>query len=156
VTELDNEEGALIRERGHEYGTTTGRPRRCGWFDAVAARYSVRINGMSGIALTLMDVLDTFDEVKVCVAYEFEGRRLTDFPAGLWVLEGATPIYETVPGWKSDIYGLTDWNALPANARAYVGYLETLLKVPVSILSTGPDRAHTIVRDASLRSLLGL
>jgi len=156
VTELDNEQGALIRERGHEYGTTTGRPRRCGWFDAVAARYSVRINGLSGIALTLMDVLDTFEEVKVCVAYEFEGRRLTDFPAGLWMLEGATPVYETVPGWQSDIYGLTDWDALPANARAYVGYLEALLKVPVSILSTGPDRAHTIVRDASLRSLLGL
>ncbi len=156
VTELQNAQGDLIRERGHEYGTTTGRPRRCGWFDAVAARHSVRINALDGIALTLLDVLDTFDEVKVCVAYELGGRRVTEFPAGLWMLEEATPVYETLPGWKEEIYGITDWDALPANARAYVAHLEELLKVPVSILSTGPDRAHTIVRDKSLRGLLGL
>jgi adenylosuccinate synthase len=156
VTEQDNEQGELIRERGHEYGTTTGRPRRCGWFDAVAARHSIRINAMDGIALTLMDVLDEFDKVKVCVAYEFEGKRLDEFPAGGWVLDGATPVYETLPGWKKDIYGTTDWGALPENAKSYVAHLERRLNVPVAILSTGPDRDHTIVRDASLRGLLGL
>ncbi len=155
VTELDDAQGDLIRERGHEYGTTTGRPRRCGWFDAVAARLSVRLNALDGIALTLMDVLDAFEEVKVCVAYEVGGKRVESFPAGLWMLEEATPVYETLPGWKSEIYGTTDWDALPQRAKDYVAYLEKLLGVPVSILSTGPDRAHTIVRDASLRSLLG-
>jgi adenylosuccinate synthase len=155
VTELMDAQGDLIRERGHEYGTTTGRPRRCGWFDAVVARYSVRVNGLDGIALTLMDVLDAFDEIKVCVAYEFEGKRYEDFPAAPWVVNGAKPVYETLPGWKEDIYGTTDWDNLPENAKAYVGHLEALLGVPVAILSTGPDRAHTIVRDASLRSLLG-
>ena len=155
VTELMDAQGDLIRERGHEYGTTTGRPRRCGWFDAVVARYSVRTNGLDGIALTLMDVLDAFDEVKVCTAYEFEGERYEDFPAAPWVVGGAKPIYETLPGWKKDIYGTTDWDALPKNAKAYVRHLEAILGVPVAILSTGPDRAHTIVRDPSLRSLLG-
>jgi adenylosuccinate synthase len=156
VTELKDAQGDLIRERGHEYGTTTGRPRRCGWFDAVAARHSVRLNALDGIALTLLDVLDAFDEVKVCVAYEVAGKRVDAFPAGLWMLEEATPVYETLPGWKTEIYGTTDWDALPQRARDYVAYLEKLLGVPVSILSTGPDRAHTIVRDTSLRGLLGL
>jgi adenylosuccinate synthase len=155
VTEQKNETGDLIRERGHEYGTTTGRPRRCGWFDAVAARYSVRLNGMEGIALTLLDVLDAFDEVKVCVAYDVNGERLTDFPAAPWILETAVPVYETLPGWGREIYGTTDWDALPSNAKSYVRRLEALTGVPVAILSTGPDRAHTIVRDAGLRGLLG-
>ncbi len=155
VTEQKNETGDLIRERGHEYGTTTGRPRRCGWFDAVAARYSVRLNGMEGIALTLLDVLDAFDEVKVCVAYDVNGERLTDFPAAPWILETAVPVYETLPGWRREIYGTTDWEALPSNAKSYVHRLEALTGVPVAILSTGPDRAHTIVRDAGLRGLLG-
>ncbi|MGC8724336.1 MAG: adenylosuccinate synthase [Acidobacteriota bacterium] len=155
VTEQKNETGDLIRERGHEYGTTTGRPRRCGWFDAVAARYSVRLNGMEGIALTLLDVLDAFDEVKVCVAYDVNGERLTDFPAAPWILETAIPVYETLPGWRREIYGTTDWDALPSNAKSYVHRLEALTGVPVAILSTGPDRAHTIVRDAGLRGLLG-
>ena len=155
VTELKYETGDLIRERGHEYGTTTGRPRRCGWFDAVVARHSVRINALDGIALTLLDVLDAFDEVKVCVAYEFQGQRLEEFPAGPWVLEGATPVYETLPGWKTDIFGTTSWERLPKNARAYVKRLEKLLGVSVAILSTGPDRDHTIIRDASIRRMLG-
>lgn len=156
VTELKDATGDTIRERGREYGTTTGRPRRCGWFDAVAARHSVRINALDGIALTLLDVLDAFDEVKVCTAYEFEGKRYEEFPAGPWVLEGATPVYETLPGWKSEIYGCRDWDALPERARAYVARLEALLGVPVAILSTGPDRDHTIVRNAGLRAVLGL
>ena len=155
VTELSNEQGDLIRERGREYGTTTGRPRRCGWFDAVAARHSVRINGLDGVALTLLDVLDAFDEVKVCTAYEHGGQRFTEFPAEPWILDDATPIYETLPGWKQEIFGLTEWDAIPRRARAYVEHLEGLLGVPVAILSTGPDRAHTIIRDAGLRELLG-
>jgi adenylosuccinate synthase len=155
VTELKDDKGDLIRERGHEYGTTTGRPRRCGWFDAVAARHSVRVNALDGIALTLLDVLDAFDEVKICVAYAFRGQTVEEFPAAPWVLEEAIPIYETLPGWKAEIYGTTDWARLPKKARAYVRRLEALLGVPVSILSTGPDRDHTIIRDASLRRLLG-
>ena len=155
VTELQDATGDLIRERGKEYGTTTGRPRRCGWFDAVVARHSVRINGLHGIALTLMDVLDAFDEVKVCTAYEYRGQRIEEFPAAPWILDEARPVYETLPGWKTEIYGSTDWESLPAQARAYVEHLESLLGVPVSILSTGPDRAHTIIRDASLREMLG-
>ncbi len=154
VTELKDAQGDLIRERGKEYGTTTGRPRRCGWFDAVAARHSVRINGLSGIALTLLDVLDAFDEVKVCTAYEADGVRYDEFPAAPWALERAVPSYEVLPGWKTDIFGTTEWDALPDNARAYVKRLEEILGVPVVILSTGPDRAHTILRDPSLRSLL--
>jgi len=154
VTELACATGDLIRERGREYGTTTGRPRRCGWFDAVAARHSVRINALDGIALTLLDVLDAFDEVKVCTAYEFEGQRYDEFPAAPWVLEGASPVYETLPGWKSEIFGCRDWDALPARARDYVAYLEGLLGVPVAILSTGPDRDHTMVRDAGLQEIL--
>jgi adenylosuccinate synthase len=115
----------------------------------------VRINDLDGIALTLLDVLDAFDEVKVCVAYEFQGQRLEEFPAGPWILEGAKPVYETLPGWKRDIFGTTSWDRLPKNARAYVKRLEKLLGVPVAILSTGPDRDHTILRDASIRRLLG-
>jgi adenylosuccinate synthase len=155
VTELADAQGDLIRERGREYGTTTGRPRRCGWFDAVAARHSVRINGLDGIALTLLDVLDAFDEVKVCTAYEHGGQRFSEFPAEPWILDEAKPVYETLPGWKQGIFGLTEWEALPRKARAYVEHLEGLLGVPVAILSTGPDRAHTIIRDPGLRELLG-
>jgi adenylosuccinate synthase len=155
VTELADAQGDLIRERGREYGTTTGRPRRCGWFDAVAARHSVRINGLDGIALTLLDVLDAFDDVKVCTAYEHGGHRFSEFPAEPWILDEARPVYETLPGWKQEIFGLTEWEALPRKAQAYVEHLESLLGVPVAILSTGPDRAHTIIRDPSLRELLG-
>lgn len=154
VTELDNEEGDLIRKRGNEFGTTTGRPRRCGWFDAVAARYSVRINGLTSIALTLLDVLDVFDEVKICTAYEFEGKRLEEYPSAPWVLSRATPVFESVPGWKCETYGISRWSDLPDKAAAYIGKLEELLHVEVSIVSTGPDKRHTIVRDPSLaRSL---
>jgi adenylosuccinate synthase len=155
VTELKDACGDNIRERGREYGTTTGRPRRCGWFDAVVARHSVRINALDGVALTLVDVLDAFDEVKICVAYEFQGRRIDQFPSEPWILEQAAPVYETLPGWKQDLYGSTEWAAIPERARAYVERLEQLLGVPVVILSTGPDREHTIVRDPALRRLLG-
>jgi adenylosuccinate synthase len=154
VTELKDATGELIRERGREYGTTTGRPRRCGWFDAVAARYSVRLNGLDAAAVMLLDVLDAFEEVKVCVAYEFKGHRLTEFPAAPWILDEARPVYETLPGWRSETFGVTDWETLPEKAKAYVGRLEEHLGVPVAILSTGPDRDHTIVRDPSLRALL--
>ncbi len=156
ATELKDATGDTIRERGHEYGTTTGRPRRCGWFDAVAARHSVRVNALDGIALTLMDVLDVFPEVKVCTAYLHKGKKYTEFPSAPWIFEEAEPVYETLPGWKSEIFGLTSWDKLPENARRYVEHLEKILGVPVVILSTGPDRAHTIVRDASLREILGV
>jgi adenylosuccinate synthase len=155
VTELDDETGETIRTRGHEFGTTTGRPRRCGWFDAVAGRYAAKVNGLDGIALTLLDVLDVFDEVKVCVAYEHEGKTIESFPAAPWILDEADPVYETLPGWKENIYGISRWEELPENARRYVEHLEELLGCNVAILSTGPDREHTIIRDPSLRELLG-
>ncbi len=154
VTEQENEYGALIRKRGHEFGTTTGRPRRCGWFDAVAARYSARINGMSGFALTLLDVLDEFDEIKVCTAYEYQGRRFGGFPAEPWILSGAAPVYESLPGWKRNIYGVSSWDDLPALARSYVKRLEELTGVKAAIVSTGPDKSHAILRDPSLKRLL--
>ena len=158
VTELKDAQGDLIRERGHEYGTTTGRPRRCGWFDAVAARYSVRVNGLDGIALTLLDVLDAFDEVKVCVAYEHGGpARIDEFPAGPWMLKEATPVYETLPGWKTEIYG-TDLLGRPArsNARAYVALPgDSSWASPCPSSPRGRTADHTIVRDASLRGMLG-
>ena len=120
----------------------------------MAARYSVRINGLDGIALTLLDVLDTFDKVRVCTAYEYEGKRYNDFPAAPWILEEATPIYEDIDGWEEEIYGTSDWDLLPAKAKAYVARLEEILDCPVAILSTGPDREHTIIRDPSLKKLL--
>ena len=153
VTELPDATGDLIRERGKEYGTTTGRPRRCGWFDAVVARYAARVNGLDAGALTLLDVLDAFDTVKVCTAYEFEGARHADFPSAPWVLQGAKPIYEEIPGWKEDIFGTREWERLPQGARDYIAFLEKLVGIPFSIVSTGPDRTHTIVRDESLRKL---
>jgi adenylosuccinate synthase len=147
VTELANEIGDRIREIGHEYGATTGRPRRCGWFDGVVVRYSARINGTTGLALMLLDVLGDFDELKLCNDYTYNGETLPDFPARLGVLEACTPQYRTLPGWKSDITGCRDYAALPAAARRYVEAVEEITGVPVKIVSVGPDRAQTIIRE---------
>jgi adenylosuccinate synthase len=147
VTELDNEIGNQIREIGHEYGATTGRPRRCGWFDGVVVRYSARINGMTGLALMLLDVLGGFDELKLCHSYTYKGGTLTDFPASLDVLADCAPIYRSLHGWKSDISGCRDFDALPEAARAYVKAVEEIAGVPVKIVSVGPDREQTIIRE---------
>jgi adenylosuccinate synthase len=145
-TEQDNPQGALIRERGREFGSTTGRPRRCGWFDAVVARYSVMINQIECMALTLFDVLDGFDEIPLCVAYEHEGRRLETLPPNADVLRACRPVYEVMPGWKSDTSMARRFDDLPPAARDYVRAIERLVGCEVGIISTGPQRDRTIVR----------
>jgi adenylosuccinate synthase len=146
VTELSDATGDLIRERGHEYGTTTGRPRRCGWFDGVVVRYSARINGTTKTALMLLDVLDTFDEINLCYAYEHEGREILHFPADLELLEECKPLYRTVKGWKQDLTACRIYDDLPAEAKEYIAAIEEITGVPVGIVSVGPDRSQTIQR----------
>ncbi|WP_457600577.1 adenylosuccinate synthase [Hydrogenivirga sp.] len=139
-TELRDEDGDRLRDLGGEYGSTTGRPRRCGWLDLVALKYAVDLNHFDGIILTKLDVLDSFEEVKVCVAYEYEGERIEHFPASLSVLERVKPIYETLKGWKSSTKGIRELSELPERARAYVNFVEEFTGVPVIMLSTGPKR----------------
>lgn len=146
VTELEDEVGDRIRIAGHEFGTTTGRPRRCGWLDTVVVSYSARVNGMSCIALMLLDVLTGFDAVKICTGYAYKGEVLYDFPASLSVLEQCEPVYETLPGWTEDLSQYTQYEALPENARRYVERIEELVGIPVKIVSVGPGRSQTIVR----------
>jgi adenylosuccinate synthase len=149
-TEQDNAVGDRIREAGHEFGTTTGRPRRCGWFDAVATRYSVQLGGISTIALMHLDTLSSFDELSVCTAYEQDGKNLSLFPADSDAFERLSCRYETLPGWKSDIRDARCFADLPPNAQAYVTRIEECTGVRVGIVSVGPDRDHTIFRDTSL------
>ena len=144
VTELDDETGEAIRERAQEFGTTTGRPRRVGWFDSVAARYSARVNGYTSLLLTKLDVLDIFDQVKICVAYELDGEIVHDFPGSAAVLQSCKPIYEDHPGWDSHTSGAKELEALPKAARSYVDRLQELVDRPIDIISTGPHRDETI------------
>jgi adenylosuccinate synthase len=146
-TEQDNPIGMHLRERGREYGTVTKRPRRCGWFDAVATRYTARLSGVDELAVMLLDVLGGFDELKICVAYDIDGRQTTQFPSQIADLEKAVPVYETLPGWREELDGVRAETGLPANARRYVDRIAELLGRPVSIVSVGPDRQQTIIRD---------
>lgn len=146
VTELNNEIGDRIREAGHEYGTTTGRPRRCGYLDGVALKYSVRISGITQIALTLLDVLSGFEEIALCVAYEIDGERTQNYPASIKQLEKAKPIYKTFKGFSEDITTVRSFEDLPKEAKEYIYYLEEYLGIPVSIVSVGPDREQTMIR----------
>jgi adenylosuccinate synthase len=146
ITELMNETGDKIRERGREYGATTGRPRRCGWFDGVVVKHSSRINGTGSLALMLLDVLDDFDEINLCYAYEHEGKTIEHFPASLKTLEACKPIYRTVKGWKKDLTKCRAWEELPEEAQAYVFAIEEITGVPVGIVSVGPGREQTIMR----------
>lgn len=146
VTELLDATGDLIRENGHEYGVTTGRPRRCGWFDAVVVRHSVRINGTTGIALMLLDVLDSFDEIYICTAYESNGEVINHYPASLAKLESCKPVLKKLPGWKKDLTQATSWDELPEEAKAYVEEIEKQCGAPVQIISVGPGREQTILR----------
>jgi adenylosuccinate synthase len=143
-TELSNEIGQHIRDEGHEYGTVTGRPRRCGWFDAVATGYGARVSGVDGIAVMLLDVLSKLDEVKICEAYEIDGERTNDFPSHVEDLAKARPVYRTLPGWKSDITGVRKLADLPKPARNYVETISELVGFPVQIVSVGPDREQTM------------
>ncbi|MEO2153885.1 MAG: adenylosuccinate synthase [Aquificota bacterium] len=139
-TEIFGEEAQILREKGGEYGATTGRPRRVGWLDLVALKHSVDVNALDGIILTKLDVLDGYPEIKVCVGYEYNGKVYTDFPASLEVLENCKPIYKTLPGWKESTKGITDISKLPENARRYLEFIEEYIGVPIVMLSTGPQR----------------
>lgn len=145
--ELKDDIGDLIRKRGKEYGTTTGRARRCGWFDAVMLRYSVRINGLTGLAITLLDVLDVLDRIKVCVAYEYRGERLEHFPTDLNVLKECKPIYQDISGWQSDTTAIREFSDLPEKAKAYLAFLEKQVGCPIQIVSVGPRRDQTMLLD---------
>jgi adenylosuccinate synthase len=146
-TELNNETGEWIRKRGNEYGATTGRPRRCGWFDAVSSRYSVLLNGIDTIALTLLDVLSGLDKIKICVSYH-QGEKITSqFPAHINEFANIVPQYMELPGWKEDISKIKEYSYLPANARRYVETIEELLEVRVRYISVGADRMQTILRE---------
>ncbi len=149
VTELNNPIGDKIRVQGNEFGTTTGRPRRCGWLDAVMVNYSKRVNGMTCIALMLLDVLTGFEELKICKAYELDGELIHHFPASLEDLARCKPVYETVEGWQEDITGCETFEALPENAKRYIERIEALVGIPVKVVSVGPKRSQTIVRDLS-------
>ncbi len=140
-TELNDAAGKLMAERGVEFGATTGRPRRCGWLDAVAMKRMVRVNGISGLCITKLDVLDPFDEVKICIGYE----GVDGFPLGAEEWSRVRPVYETLPGWEGTTQGLTDANGLPAGARAYLDRIEELIGAPVHMLSTGPERDANII-----------
>ncbi len=146
-TELNDETGNRIREIGREYGTTTGRPRRCGWFDAVAVRYTARLSGIDVIALMMMDVLSHLPEIKVCVAYELDGRRISHFPSHVDDLRRVIPVYETIPGWQQDVTGARTLADLPAGARSYLDRISQLVGRPVAIVSVGPGRAQTILSE---------
>ncbi len=144
-TELFDETGKRIGERGREFGTVTGRARRCGWFDAVLVRQAIKVSGVHGIALTKLDVLDGFDELKVCVAYELDGERIDRLPAGQGAQARVKPVYETLPGWTESTRGARSWNDLPAQAVKYIRHIEELIECPVTLLSTSPEREDTIL-----------
>jgi adenylosuccinate synthase len=143
-TELKDETGDLIRERAHEYGTTTGRPRRCGWFDAVVARFSNQINGFTGVAITRLDILDVFPRLKICVGYKLDGRTIDYFPANVAAVERCQPIYEEVAGWQTPTSHIREYEQLPLEARQYIARLEELISCPVNLISVGQAREQTI------------
>lgn len=144
-TELDNDIGHLIGDRGHEFGTVTGRRRRCGWFDAVLVRQAVKVGGITGIALTKLDVLDGFDELKICTGYKYKGEIINHLPANQSAQAEVEPIYETIEGWKESTRGARSWVDLPATAIKYVRRIEELIDAPVALLSTSPERDDTIL-----------
>jgi adenylosuccinate synthase len=144
-TEQENEVGEYIGQRGREFGTVTGRKRRCGWFDSVLVRQAIKTSGIHGIALTKLDVLDGLDEIKVGVGYQLDGKKLERFPAAEEAQKRVVPIYESFEGWKGTTAGARSWAQLPAQAIKYVKYLEELIECPVALLSTSPERDDTIL-----------
>lgn len=148
-TELLDEQGAYLQKRGNEYGAVTGRPRRTGWFDAAVVRYAVMLNGFDALALTKLDVLDEFDEIKISIGYRRRGELLEGMPYGANVLAECEPVYEALPGWKTTTRRTTDFDDLPPAAKDYIGRVEELCGAPVALISTGPDRTETIIREDS-------
>lgn len=149
-TEQDNETGAVMRGDGSQpwddYGTTTGRPRRCGWLDMVALKYAVAVNGLTELALMKLDILGRFQEIQVAVAYEIEGHQVEDFPIDQALFSKATPVYKTFPGWQTDIMDISRWDDLPAEAKNYVEWMEAELQIPIPLVSVGPGREQTLLR----------
>ncbi|PIQ77081.1 adenylosuccinate synthase, partial [Candidatus Peregrinibacteria bacterium CG11_big_fil_rev_8_21_14_0_20_46_8] len=145
-TELTDKVGVQIRNTGGEFGSTTGRPRRCGWFDAVAAQYAMRINGFTHANLTKVDVLNELPKIKIGIAYKYRGKKLKTFPADVHVLEKCTVEYEELPGWQQNLDGITTFEKLPKNCRAYIKRIEQLIGAPVSFIGTGKDRTEMIIR----------
>jgi adenylosuccinate synthase len=155
-TELHGEIGDRLRESGQEFGAVTGRPRRCGWYDAVAVRYAVRVNGLDALALTKLDVLDGMNELQICTGYRCDGTTLTDFPGEIAQLATCEPVYETMPGWSRPTKSVRRFADLPREAQRYIGRLEELTGVPAAILSTGSAREDTIIREESVAARWGL
>ena len=155
VTELDDPTGIILCERGHEFGATTGRQRRCGWFDAVMMHRSQQINDFTGLCITKLDVLDTLEELRICTAYKLNGEILESPPEDIQRLERCEPVYETLPGWQCATEGITRWPELPENAVRYLERLESLIGVPVDMVSTSPDRQHTIIRHSPFQNRVG-
>jgi adenylosuccinate synthase len=153
-TELSGEMGKRLRDSGNEYGAVTGRPRRCGWYDAVAVRYGARINGLDALALTKLDVLDGLERIDICTAYRCGGRALTEFPSDVAQLSACEPVYESMPGWSSPTRGLRRYADLPDAARRYIARLEEVSGVPAAIISTGSERDDTIFRSDVLKATL--
>jgi adenylosuccinate synthase len=147
-TEQDNEVGQYIRDKGHEYGTTTGRPRRCGWFDAVAVSYAATISAIDSIALMHLDTLTGLKEINICRAYKINGKEITFFPANIAKLSQAAPVYETVPCWDISLGEVNDFHDLPAEAKNFVCLIEEMVKIPITIIGVGPERTQTIFRQS--------
>ena len=144
-TELFDEMGEHLAKRGHEFGATTGRPRRCGWFDAVALRRSKQINSLTGLCITKLDVLDGLESIQICTGYEWNGNTCSELPTGAEAIAECKPVYEEVPGWVDSTLGIKEFDQLPDNAKAYLKRIEEVTETPVDIVSTGPDREETIV-----------
>jgi adenylosuccinate synthase len=149
-TELKDETGDLIRERAHEYGTTTGRPRRCGWFDAVASRFSTRLNGFTGGAITRLDILDVLPRIKICVGYKLGDKTIKDFPASVAALSKCQPVYEELEGWQTPTSDIREYKQLPAQARNYIARIEELTGCPVNLVCVGPGREQVIEKSPIL------
>jgi len=147
-TELDDGTGEFLREQGHEFGTTTGRPRRCGWYDTVIARYAARINGLDYLAITKLDVMTGLKKIKICTAYSFKGEAIYEFPPTLKVLAGCEPVYEEMPGWTEDITQARSFADLPVNAQNYLRRISELSGVPIALIGVGPGREQTMVLES--------
>jgi adenylosuccinate synthase len=150
VSELHGAEGDRLRQKGGEFGAVTGRPRRCGWFDAVVVRYAARINGLDALAVTKMDVLDGMDEIPICTSYRHRGRAITEFPGDIALLSACEPVYESMPGWSQPTRGIRVFDQLPVEARNYIARLEQITGVPAAVISTGSEREDTIIRPDSI------
>jgi adenylosuccinate synthase len=153
-TEIHNEDGQTLRERGNEFGAVTGRPRRCGWFDVPLLRYTALLNHFSSVAITKLDVLDYLKEIPVCTGYKHQGRMLEEMPALARVLNEVEPVYETLPGWNCPTAGLTEYSELPDAAKSYLDYLQSKTSVEIGSVSTGPGREQTIMKPGSRLAIL--